>query len=79
MLGRFEKLADAAIANEIRSENFKQEVEDELRAKERPRRLRVMEKKRWERLREQAGNWYEAESLHTCAATIRVREQRQSR
>ena len=30
----------------------------------RPRRLRVMERARWNRLREQAANWQEAESLY---------------
>jgi hypothetical protein len=64
VLGRFEKLADAAIAHEIRLEEFRREMEEETKAKERPRRLKVMEKARWQRLRKLTGNWHEAESLH---------------
>jgi hypothetical protein len=64
VVGRFEKLADAAIEHEIRLEEFRREMEEETKAKERPRRLKVMEKARWKRLRKLTGNWHEAESLH---------------
>jgi hypothetical protein len=64
VLGRFEKLADAAIEHEIRLEEFRRKMEKETKAKERPRRLKVMEKARWQRLRKLTGNWHEAESLH---------------
>jgi hypothetical protein len=64
VLGRFEKLADAAIADEIRSAEIHRRVEEEIKAKERPRRLKAMEEARWDRLRKLTGNWHEAESLH---------------
>jgi hypothetical protein len=65
VLGRFEKLVDAAIAHDIRSAEYQREYEEETRAKERPRRLKVMEEARWDRLRAQTQNWHEARSLRT--------------
>jgi hypothetical protein len=64
VLRRFEELADATIAYEIRSAEIAKQFEAEDRAKERPRRLKAMEEARWDRLREQAENWHEADSLH---------------
>jgi hypothetical protein len=65
VLTRFEKLVDKAIADEIRSAEVHREVKEEIKAKERPRRLRVIEGARWDRLRKQTRNWQEAKSLRT--------------
>jgi hypothetical protein len=70
VLGRFEKLVDAVIAGEIRSAEYQREYEEETRAKERPRRLRVMEEARWDRLREQTRNWHEAKSLRSFICAV---------
>jgi hypothetical protein len=70
VLRRFEKLADATIAYDRRSAEIERETEEEISAIERPRRLKVMEKARWERLRQQAEDWHEAESLHAFIDAI---------
>jgi len=70
VLDRFEKLVDADIAAEIRSAEYQRKFEEETRAKERPRRLKVMEKARWDRLRAQTRNWNEARSLRAFIDTV---------
>jgi hypothetical protein len=70
VLGRFAKLVDAVIADDIRSAELEREGEEEIKAIERPRRLKVMEKARWDRLREQTRNWHEAKSLRSFIAAV---------
>ncbi len=62
-LRRIEKLVDDTIAYEIRSAEIERESAEEVRAIERPRRLKAMENARWECLREQATEWQEAKLL----------------
>ncbi|MEJ0044528.1 MAG: hypothetical protein WDM81_20930 [Rhizomicrobium sp.] len=70
VLGRFEKLADAAIEHEIRLEETRREIEEETRARERKRRLAVMKEARWEQLREWTAEWQEAKALRTFIAAV---------
>jgi hypothetical protein len=70
VLGRFEKLVDAVIARDVRHAEIEREVEEEIKAKERPRRLKVMEKARWDRLRTQTESWHEARSLRSFIDTV---------
>lgn len=65
LLGRLEKFVDATIADEIRSAEIELQVIAEIRAEERPRRLKAMERARWERLGELARDWHKARSLRT--------------
>jgi hypothetical protein len=65
VLGRFEKLVDADIAREIRWAEMDKEIEEDIKARERPRRLSAMEEARWNRLRKLTENWHEAESLRS--------------
>ncbi len=67
VLGRFEKLADAAIEHEIRLEEAGRKIEEETRAKERKRRLEVMEEARWEQLREWTA---ECRKQRRCARSL---------
>lgn len=70
VLGRFEKLADTAIARDARHEEQHQEFLKAMRARERIKRLDVMEKARWKRLRKQAQHWQEAKSLRAFVNSV---------
>jgi hypothetical protein len=65
LLRRFEKFVDATIADEIRSAEIHLQVQAEIRAEERPRRLKAMEGARWEYLGELAKDWQKARSLRS--------------
>ncbi len=65
LLGRLEKFVDATIAYEIRCAEIDLEVQAEIRAEERPRRLKAMERARWDRLGELTKNWQRARSLRS--------------
>jgi hypothetical protein len=70
LLRRFEKFVDATIADEIGSAEIHLQVQAEIRAEERPRRLKAMERARWEHLGELAKNWHRARSLRSFIDTV---------
>ncbi|MEI9994649.1 MAG: hypothetical protein WDM91_08650 [Rhizomicrobium sp.] len=65
LLDRLEKFVDATIADEIRCAEIDRQIEAEIRAEERPRRLKAMESARWDCLGELAKDWQKARLLRS--------------